>query len=573
MPANHLSPLSVPYRVFQRGGSIVAALVFALATGGFSLSMFGLAGPLLVVAVAGAVTSLVVLYEVAYYRRFTYELTADTLDVDSGVLARRNREIPLRRIQNVDISRNVLQRALGISDVSFETAGGSGTEARFRYVSFEEAKRLQREIARLKRGETMEEAAAAATQELFALSDRELALLGAFSFDFRLPGVVFVFASGSVPFVTSLFPDSLAPFLAFVGLAGVALVVVLVSWVAGAAVAVVNYYGFRLVRASDELQYERGLLQRYDGSIPFDKVQTLTIEDNPLKRWAGYASLSIETAGYSPGQSDGGRSRGSEAAIPLATRDRVDALVEDVEHVGTADFERPPKRTRRRYAARYLIVLGAVTGLFYGVGLVVGNLPWYATAVALPVVPVAAHYKWKHRGYWLGENHVVTRNGVLSRETKVVPYYRIQTVIDTRTIFQRRLGLATVTVDTAGSLSLGGQDAAAVDVDAETADRLREELGDRLRVAVVEYQRGRLGIGVTNEVSVATETADPGDATGRPDRDDGRVDDEMNGETVDDEMDGETVDDEMDGETVDETADDETDADDPFVWGENREDG
>jgi putative membrane protein len=566
MPANHLSPLSVPYRVFQRGGSIVAALVFALATGGFSLSMFGLAGPLLVVAVAGAVTAVVVAYEVAYYRRFTYELTADTLDVDSGVLARRNREIPLRRIQNVDISRNVLQRALGIADVSFETAGGSGTEARFRYVSFEEAKRLQTELARLKRGETKAEADATAAQELFSLSDRELALLGAFSFDFRLPGAIFVFVSGSVPFVTSLFPDALGPLLAIVGLAGIALVVVLLSWIAGAAVATVNYYGFRLVRASDELQYERGLLQRYDGSIPFDKVQTLTIEDNPLKRWAGYASLSIETAGYSPGQGNGGRSRGSEAAVPLATRDRVDALVEEIEHIGSPAFERPPKRTRRRYAARYLIALGAATALFYGVSLVVAGVPWYATVVALPAVPVAAHYKWKHRGYWLGENHVVTRNGVLSRETKVVPYYRIQTVIDTRTLFQRRLGLATVTVDTAGSLSLGGQDAAAVDIDAETADRLRKELGSRLRIAVAEYRRGRIGIGVTDAVAVASE-ADAARGEGTPtDVDEGEsgVDES--------ERDAETDStDETGGEAnpSEPTDDDE----DQFVWGETHEDG
>jgi len=66
-------------------------------------------------------------------------------------------------------------------------------------------------------------------------------------------------------------------------------------------VALNYYYGFRLSRAGDELRYERGLFRRYSGSIPTEKVQALRIADNPAKR-ALYASLSIETAGYAPGQ-------------------------------------------------------------------------------------------------------------------------------------------------------------------------------------------------------------------------------------------------------------------------------
>jgi putative membrane protein len=141
---------------------------------------------------------------------------------------------------------------------------------------------------------------------------------------------------------------------------------------------------------------------------------------------------------------------------------------------------------------RYLIALGVLTGVLYAVNVVVPQpIPWYATAVALPALPVAAHLKWKHRGYWLGDDHVVTRNGVWNRETKIVPYYRVQTVIDSRTVFQRRWRVATVTVDTAGSLSILGRDAAAVDIDGTDADDLRDELSARLRTAVAERRSRR----------------------------------------------------------------------------------
>ncbi|RYJ13318.1 hypothetical protein ELS19_04615 [Halogeometricum borinquense] len=554
MATQHLSPLSVPYRVLQRGGSIVAALGFALATGGFSLPFAGITGPLVLVGLASLFAIALVAYEFAYYRRFTYELTADTFDIESGVFARRNREIPLGRIQNVDISRNVIQRAMGIAAVSFETAGGTETEAKLRFVSFEEAKRLQRELGRLKRGESADEDAdTPVAEELFKLEGRELGILGALSFDFRVPGIIFLFFSGSLTVVTSLFPSDLGPVVVVLGTFVLLLLVILASWITGAAIAIVNYYGFRLVQSADELQYERGLLQRYDGSIPFDKVQTLTIADNPLKRWAGYATLLVETAGYAPGQGDSGSSRGSEAAVPIASRERIEDLVNDIEPVGSPDFRRPPKRTRRRYFGRYSIVIGAATAVLSVAGSVASlGLPWYAPLALIPVAAVAAHYKWKHRGLWLGENHVVTRNGVLKRETKIVPYYRIQTVIDSRTIFQRRLRLATVTIDTAGSLSLGGQDAAAVDIDTDYADELRDELESRLRVAVAAHRQGRVGIGADDELSV-TESVEQSKS-----EQDGTAD------TAHSDPD-DAVDNAADGAT-DGPSDDATDDADPFVW-------
>jgi len=554
-----LSPLSVPYRVFQRGSGVLVALAFVALGGG--LPTVGPAGPLVLLAFVGVAAIGLVGYEVTYVRRFSYELSGDTLDIESGVFSRRSREIPIRRIQNVDISRNVLQRLLGIALVSFETAGGGETEARLRFVSFEEAKRLQGELGRLKRREADEgresdsdewdrdsdagavgetgagggvdsgTGAAAGVDgerdgvgredpgrvgldepertELFALDRNELAILGALSIDLRVPGLLFLAVSTLGSTVVSGYL-SVVPGVALVIVAAVLVVAVaLVSWVVGAAAAIVEYYDFRLVRAGDELQYERGLLQRYDGSIPFEKIQTLTIAENPLKRRFGYATLYIETAGYAPGSSGG--SRGSEAAIPIAEREHVLELVETLEPVGDVDLERPPKRARERYLVRYLLVVGALfAALFAARSLLSLSVPWWPPLLLVPVALAYAHAAWLNRGHWLGDHHVVTRNGVLRRETKIVPYYRIQTIIDSRTVFQRRRDLATVTIDTAGSLSLGGQDAAAVDVAGERADELREGLEARLDRAVEAYRAGRAGVGIRDryDSEAADSTAD-----------------------------------------------------------------
>ncbi|WP_411968185.1 PH domain-containing protein [Haloferax sp. YSSS75] len=492
----NLSPLSVPYRTAQRSVSIAFALVFLAFSGGAAFG--GILGGLGAVALVGFAVLAIAGYEFAYYERFEYELTDDTLDIRSGVFSRRNREIPYRRIQNVDISRNVAQRLFGLAAVDLETAGGGGTEGSLRFVTYEEAQRIQKEVARLKRGKTSPDAPEPDSELLFELTPRELGIVGALSFDLRLPGLIFVFVTSFLPVVAS-FVDVPVPtrgmLAGVVGVVVLASLVALVSWVAGFASAVVNYYGFRLTRVGDELQYERGLIQHYTGSIPIDKLQTLTIEDNPLKRRFGYATLLVETAGYAPGGENTGGSnrtrRGSEAAIPLATRDRVRSLVEEIEGVSEPTFERPPSRIRRRYVVRYLLAVGAIVAALYGLNALFGGIPWYVPLGLIPIAAIAGVYQYQHRGRALTENHFVTRNGFWQREIRFVPYYRIQTVIETRTIFQRRWRVSTVTADTAGSLSLVGGDATAVDIEADDAATLRDELSERLRGALAERREER----------------------------------------------------------------------------------
>jgi putative membrane protein len=489
-----LHPVSIPYRVASRAASAAFALFFV----GSSLVGAGVVdAPALPVALGGAGSVLAVAWELAYYRRFEYELTPDTLDVRSGVLARRDREIPLRRVQNVDISRNVVQRLLGVAAVTFETAGGGDTEAALRYVSASEAKRLQRELARLKAEAADDDRTGDETIEetLFELDDSDLLVLSAVSVDARVASAFSVL----VPFAVSRTPDTLiegaALVLAVVGAAAT----LLLAWVTSAAATFVRFYGFRLSRVGDDLRYERGLLQRYDGSIPLDKVQTVTLRENAAMRRLGYAALAAETAGYAPGSSPSG---GSEAAIPLARRGYVLDLAARLGGDADPDFERPPTRARRRYAGRYLIALGVLTGALFAVDAVGVPLRWWWLPVALaPLAPVAAHFKWRSRGYHLGDDHVVTRNGFWRRETRVVPYYRVQTVIQHETVFQRRWRLATVVADTAGTLGFLGRDAAAVDVDRGTAERLRDAVHERMQAARRKRQAtGRGGTVDTDDV-------------------------------------------------------------------------
>lgn len=506
-----LHPMSVPYRSFSRSLSTGSLFFFI----GIVASPGGVSANLLVIGamvVAGIVLGIA--YEFAYYKRFRYEITPDTFDVASGVISRRDREVPVRRIQNVDVRQNVLQRGLGIAAVHVETAGGGETEITLQYVDEAEASRLQRQLRNGSESRSRSRSSAAASDReataesesdpgrtrpgedelLFEIRPNELAVLSVFTIDpgaSALATIALSFASGFDP--TTLVPIDLLeadlPGTGLIALAWAVFIFLLAAWILSAALTFSRYYGFRLTRIGDELHYERGLLQRYSGTIPLEKVQTLTIEESIPFRWFGYGALAVETAGYAPGQSS---SRGTESAIPLAERGRVRRLARSIEPFEREDLERAPLRARERYAFRYIGVLCLIMGVGYLLATYTEVVEdWHAFAVLLFVVPVAAHLKWANRGFQLGDRYFFARTGFWRRTTKIVPYYRVQSVVYQQTVFQRRRRLASITADTASSAAFFGRAATAYDIDVTRALQVQRRLNERLQERLLERKRRR----------------------------------------------------------------------------------
>ncbi|WP_256299777.1 PH domain-containing protein [Haloarchaeobius salinus] len=518
-----VNALSVPFFILLVGSTGADALL-GVDFGDSVFDLLFVVAPLFGLLGAG--------YGVASYLRFEYALTADTFDFAAGVVGRTEREIPLRRIQNVDISQSLWHRLFSVAVVRIETAGGGGTEAELSVVSLAEANRLQREIRERRdssRRATEAEPAATETDErtgpesgpteppttdrttgtagsdvlepLFAITPVELAVLSLTRFR---PGAIALVVIG-IPVLPELAGEFLLasadPFggpetldlweatpdeLLVLGLVSLPLVLVS-SYLVSGVFSALGFYGFQLARSGTDLVYERGLVQRYSGSIPSDKIQTVTLRESLAMRLLGYAALDVETAGYAGQRAE----QGSQSAIPVADRSRVVELARDLGEFSDPDFERPPTRARRRYAVRYGLVVVGLLAVAYAVSTVVSGFTlWYVPAVLFLLVPPAAHLKWASRGYHVGEDTVVVRTGFWRRRTQVVPYYRLQTVIRQATVFQRRLALASLVVDTASSSTLVRATPTAFDIDAATAASLQRTLRDRLHRELHGRTRG-----------------------------------------------------------------------------------
>ena len=83
---------------------------------------------------------------VLQYLRFSYRITPKQIVIQKGVLKRQNRSIPIERIQNIQIQRNLVARLLGVAKVTIETAGSSATEGSLEYVGLSAAHEIRRAV-------------------------------------------------------------------------------------------------------------------------------------------------------------------------------------------------------------------------------------------------------------------------------------------------------------------------------------------------------------------------------------------------------------------------------------------
>ncbi|HLM67508.1 MAG TPA: PH domain-containing protein [Longimicrobium sp.] len=485
-----LHPLTLGFSAI----TIARQMVWPALVGGFSLGDGEIARMLPIFVAALAVPALIgATFKYTLYR---WLLTGDELLLRSGVLNRQDRAIPLARVQNVEVRQNVLQRVSGVAELRVETAG-SGTEAEavLSVLGLAEAQAVRVQLLAHRRAAAPSPVSAdggadvvdrPAAPPLARLSTGDVLLAGATANE---AGVIAAALAGLLQFADDLplpffervgdeVMDRAADALLLFGIA-LAILFLVFGWLISIAGAVVRYHGFTLSVDGGEMRKHYGLLTVHEASVPLERVQAIRVEESLPRRLLGLASLSIETAGGTPGQRGG-----AEAFVPIARRADVGRLVRGI--FGDADADTPLHPVhpfaRRRLAVRYVCILLIVWAPLWVARWLdiqpAGMLaPWMALLLPLPWL--AAGWAYRSRGWALPPGYVMARSGVVTRVTWIVPDRKLQTLHLHGTPFQRRHGIATVLVDTAA----GGRQAAIVDLGEPAARRLLEEMTVRVRAA------------------------------------------------------------------------------------------
>ncbi|MHB8394540.1 MAG: PH domain-containing protein [Candidatus Dormibacteria bacterium] len=391
-PWQRLHPLSP---VIQLGRSAVAVMfVLALpyiSNGGgqhsgdyFDVVVIGLA------AIGGLISWLVTKWCVE----------GGTLRVETGLIRRRHTQVPLSRIQSVDVVRPALARIFGLAEVRVRTGVARNGDARLAYVAEEEAETIRGHLLAWSHGVTVEEARTL-EQPLAAVRNRRLFLA------VWLQGVVPVEVLLALGFLTAaLIAPTTVGRSSLLGTAAV--------WMVLLVVAVGNrlnsQLAYEVADAPDGLRIRGGLIGTVVETLPKERIQALRQIEPLWWRPFGWVRVDADVAG---GQRRKGEDRGMSGQLrillPVATREEAARFLAEVAPGVAPPLTKAPSRAHLKTPLSYH---------FLAVGLTPG---WGAATT-----------------------------GRLRRVTTWVALNKVQSVRWSQGPVQRRLRLATIHLDVAG---------------------------------------------------------------------------------------------------------------------------
>ena len=319
--------------------------------------------------------------------------------LDSGVLQRNERRLTLSRLQSADINRPLLGRVVGLSQVQIEVAGGGDSRVILSYLTDAEAHALRAEIVARAAG-LAPDAGEAPEAVLATVPAGDLVLsllLRSETIILFATTILVVLAVTSTEGPSGLFLVLVSgglPLLAVFGQFG-------------------RFFGFTVADSPDGLRLRHGLINVQSQTVPPGRVQAIEISEPLLWRRKGWVRVSLNVAGLASDQ-DGSH---EHVLLPVAPHDVAHRIIGQVMpgvDTGSMDLVPPPARARWR-----------------------------------------AWFQFRNLGVGHDDRVMVTSRGFLTRRVAVIPHARTQSVGVSQGPWERRLGLASVRVDsTPGPVSV-----------------------------------------------------------------------------------------------------------------------
>jgi putative membrane protein len=343
-----------------------------------------------------AATVLVALAAVVNWLVTRWKIDGSTLRIETGLLRRDSRQLPLARIQAVDLVRPFLARMLGLAELRVRLAGAPEADGRLAYLTEHAAVELR---ARLLAGHYGLDLSTPEPSEQIMVTVPVGRLIGSV----LLPTLGLAAVAVPAGFLIVAFsPAGLlaaaAPFLWWVIISASLL------WQR-----VSTQYGFTVAASPDGVRIRRGLLGTVAETIPVARVQAVRMIEPLLWRPFGWRRLEVDVAGSSGRDRPEGGASVRKALLAVGGQDEARLLLRIALGEASPTLTKPPRRAA-----------------------------WKA--------PLSYHY--------LAAGHddavAVAVTGRIRRVTMWVPLAKTQSVRLVQGPWQRRLGLATVHLDAAG---------------------------------------------------------------------------------------------------------------------------
>jgi len=401
---------------------------------------------------------ILILNAVLSYLNFYFYIKDNEFVVEKGYLKKIKLTIPLDRIQTINTRQNFIQQLLNVVALEIDTAGSSQQELKFHALTKEVAEGLQLKLsafAFIHRNSDIPDENTEEPQRktILQLSTTDLIKVGISENHIKSLLVIYLFVNGIYQQLHDFFKTTLdaasGQASGIIQNSGVLLITILAIFFLlmliffSVLLVILQYFDLNFSRQQGAFILKSGLLNKKDVLIPYSKIQIISWETNPIRKWLNFVSVHITQA------SNTHVKKKQAIIIPGCNSLHLQDIKSEIFPVSdTSEWIRHlshPMYFIRLWIFRIFIVAIPLIIIFYEF--------WYIFVFIGAWIIISAflsYLSYKKRYFIIHPQILLTAKGTIEQEFSQFFNFKIQTIKFRQSFFQRRRNIASIIVYISG---------------------------------------------------------------------------------------------------------------------------
>ncbi len=380
------------------------------------------------------------------YLFYQFKIEDNHFIVKHGILRKIQVSIPFEKIQNINFKQNFIHQLIKVTQVDIETAGAKSVEISIKALSIEKAKAIKHLIYSSKKNqsENFEETNTEINKPILRISPTMLLKEGITENHFKSFILFAAFLFSIYSQNRNFFKDNIilksvekqfgeitntlyGIFILIVFALSISLIISFIK-------VFLIHFNLSVYYKDKVLEIVQGLLTKKHQILKKEKVQSIVISTNPLKRKFCLSSVYFKQVSNAkkPGK------KSLPTRIIGCNSKHLDTIKQFL--YGNIDFA----NCKKHKPHNYYIVQMAIRNLFLllilnTIILATNDYPLFYMNIGLVPLLIFFIYKKYQKSYFkFNENLLIVGSGKIGTDTTYFPYYKLQSIELRQTIFQKK---------------------------------------------------------------------------------------------------------------------------------------
>ncbi|MDN3619043.1 PH domain-containing protein [Polaribacter undariae] len=399
------------------------------------------------------------------YENFQFKVQNNHFILKQGILNKTNTSISFDRIQNINFKQNIIQQIINVHEVNIETAGSNKTEISIKALSFQKAKALKSQLSSYNSNILKEES----IKEKPFLKISLLELLKVSLTENHLQSLLIFLALllGLYQQLEQLFSGIGKDYLLneYIEKSGnsfhksvfvfIVLFILLVFIAILSSFVRVFLFHFNLTVFIKDQNFEiyQGLLTKKSIILKKDKIQSITVSTNPIKKILGISFITFKQA---VSGEIGKKNKDKLIRIVGCKRTQVNKIKELLFNFSVVDhLEKKQVHVylkKRMYFLSFILLL-ILNGALYLTFL--DGLVFLGNVLLVPLFILFVSLIFNKRFYKISDDVLLVGSGFFDTHLTYLPFFKVQNIKMMQTFFQERNKVVDLVFQTAsGEITL-----------------------------------------------------------------------------------------------------------------------